>query len=131
MDNSALHGPGGQTSYEDPTEADPCFARVIEGQDVVDIMGQSPTKEGLYKAMVDNIAITSMRIIVQDEGNRSKPDEVKREKVIKIEEEVEMESPEEAKELFQEKAEKEIEESKKHGHIEQQDEIAEEGEITF
>jgi cyclophilin family peptidyl-prolyl cis-trans isomerase len=63
QDNSQLHGPGGQTSYEDPTEADSCFAKVIEGFDVVDRMHLSPLKPGGYKAMVKNVAITSMEIL--------------------------------------------------------------------
>jgi cyclophilin family peptidyl-prolyl cis-trans isomerase len=61
-DNTKNHGPGGQTSYEDPTEADPCFAKVVEGFDVVDRMQQSPVKDGWYKAMEHNVAILSMRI---------------------------------------------------------------------
>jgi len=62
-DNSRLHGPGGQTSYEDPTEADSCFAKVILGFDVVDRMQLSPVKPGGYKAMVENVAIISMKIL--------------------------------------------------------------------
>jgi cyclophilin family peptidyl-prolyl cis-trans isomerase len=67
VDNSALHGPGGQANYEDPTEADSCFAKVIEGFDVADRMQLSPLKEGAYKAMVHNVAIVSMKIVDQNE----------------------------------------------------------------
>jgi len=63
QDNSKVHGPGGQTSYEDPTEADPCFAKVVEGFEVVDRMHQSPVKPGGYKHMEKNVAILSMRIL--------------------------------------------------------------------
>jgi cyclophilin family peptidyl-prolyl cis-trans isomerase len=63
QDNSKIHGPGGQTSYDDPTEADPCFAKVIEGFDVVDRMHHSPVQPGGYKHMVNNVAILSMRIL--------------------------------------------------------------------
>lgn len=38
MDNSVTHGPGGQAHYELDDEADPCFAKVVEGRDVVDTM---------------------------------------------------------------------------------------------
>jgi cyclophilin family peptidyl-prolyl cis-trans isomerase len=62
-DNTKNHGPGGQTSYEDPTEADPCFAKVVQGFDVVDRMQLSPVKEGGYKAMEHNVAILAMRIL--------------------------------------------------------------------
>lgn len=39
-DNTELHGPGGvHTGHHDlPEEADPCFARVVEGTDVVDAL---------------------------------------------------------------------------------------------
>ncbi|KAG7351920.1 cyclophilin type peptidyl-prolyl cis-trans isomerase [Nitzschia inconspicua] len=62
-DNSINHGPGGQSSYEDPSEADPCFAKVVEGFDVVNRMQRSPIKPGWYKAMQNNVAILSMRIL--------------------------------------------------------------------
>jgi cyclophilin family peptidyl-prolyl cis-trans isomerase len=67
-DNSALHGPGGQKNYEDPTEADPCFAKVVEGFDVVDRMHISPVLPGGYN-MVNNVAITSMTILSADSIN--------------------------------------------------------------
>jgi cyclophilin family peptidyl-prolyl cis-trans isomerase len=38
MDNSKTHGPGGQAHYELDDEADPCFAKVVEGHDVVDTL---------------------------------------------------------------------------------------------
>jgi hypothetical protein len=38
MDNSKIHGPGGQAHYELDDEADPCFAKVVEGHDVVDTL---------------------------------------------------------------------------------------------
>jgi hypothetical protein len=36
IDNSKDHGPGGQDHYQLPGDADPCFARVVEGQQTVD-----------------------------------------------------------------------------------------------
>lgn len=62
-DNVKLHGPGGQTSYDDPSEADPCFAKVIEGFEVVDRMQLGPVAPGGYKAFVDNVAIVSMKLL--------------------------------------------------------------------
>jgi hypothetical protein len=72
QDNSALHGPGGQTSYEDPTEADPCFAKVVGGFNVVDRMQKSPVEPGWYKAMVHNVAIRSMKILSKDSFEQEK-----------------------------------------------------------
>jgi Cyclophilin type peptidyl-prolyl cis-trans isomerase/CLD len=38
MNNSDIHGPGGQGHHVLPNDADPCFGRVVEGQDVVDAL---------------------------------------------------------------------------------------------
>ena len=43
QDNTRVHGLGGQTSYEDPSEGDPCFAKEVDGFNVlVDRMHISP-----------------------------------------------------------------------------------------
>ena len=39
MDNSANHGPGGQTQVVLNEEADPCFGRILEGKDIIDRIG--------------------------------------------------------------------------------------------
>lgn len=72
MDNSVNHGPGGQTSYEDPTEADPCFAKVVEGFNVVDRIQLSPVEPGWYKAMVHNVAIRSMKITSKGDSDHER-----------------------------------------------------------
>lgn len=61
-DNTQDHGPGGQQG-QGTHEADPCFAKVVEGFDVLERMQRSPIREGDYLAMAENIAIVSMRII--------------------------------------------------------------------
>lgn len=63
QDNSKLHGPGGQGSYEDPTEADPCFGKIIDGHHIADRIHQSPVQPGGYNRMMKYVAITSMRIL--------------------------------------------------------------------
>lgn len=65
--NTKLHGPGGQRSYDDPSEADPCFAKVVEGFNVVDRMQLGPVKPGGYKAFTDNVAIVSMKLLGKEE----------------------------------------------------------------
>lgn len=62
-DNSKIHGPGGQSNYEDAGEADPCFAKVTYGQDIVERMRQSPVNEGDYRAMQKSVAIVFMKRI--------------------------------------------------------------------
>ena len=66
LDNTRIHGPGGQTSYDVPSEADPCFAKVVEGFEAVDRMLQTPVKPGNYKHMVENVGIASATILGYD-----------------------------------------------------------------
>jgi cyclophilin family peptidyl-prolyl cis-trans isomerase len=64
QDNSRLHGPGGQIESDD---ADPCFARVVEGFDAVARMHQSDIDEdGGYRHMRHNVAIRHMRLLPPD-----------------------------------------------------------------
>jgi cyclophilin family peptidyl-prolyl cis-trans isomerase len=61
--NTLAHGPGGQSSYDNPAEADPCFGKVVEGFAAVDRMHKSNVKPGGYKRMEHMVAITSMKIL--------------------------------------------------------------------
>lgn len=45
MDNEESHGPGGQPHHLLPNDADPCFAKVVEGVDVVDELIQYGLKQ--------------------------------------------------------------------------------------
>ncbi len=64
VDNTKAHGPGGQDNHHDPSEADTCFAKVINGFDLVDRMHKLPV-EGAHKGLKDNVAITSIRLLKQ------------------------------------------------------------------
>ena len=64
-DNIKLHGPGGQHNYDDPLEADTCFAKVVDGFDLVDRMHNLPVKEGSYKALKDNVAIVRIQLVTK------------------------------------------------------------------
>ena len=72
LDNTRNHGPGGQSSYDDPGEADPCFAKVIAGFDIVDLMHKSAVKPGGYNAMEHNIAIREMTLRQQPASQQNK-----------------------------------------------------------
>ena len=61
--NTKSHGPGGQGHPDDPTEADSCFAKVKKGFDLVDRIAKLPIKDGSNKALKDNVAIVSMKIL--------------------------------------------------------------------
>lgn len=70
MDNTRNHGPGGQASYEDASEADPCFAKVVSGYEhVVDRMHKSSVQPGDYKRMEHYVAIKSMRLLSRKEAS--------------------------------------------------------------
>lgn len=62
-DNTKVHGPGGQDSYDDPSEADPCFAKVVKGFDVVDRMAKSAVEPGGYRRMQHYVGIRTMRMV--------------------------------------------------------------------
>mmetsp|Transcript_9604 Transcript_9604/g.12546 ORF Transcript_9604/g.12546 Transcript_9604/m.12546 type:complete len:349 (-) Transcript_9604:228-1274(-) len=62
VDNKRNHGPGGQKSYDIVEEADSCFAKVIDGFDVIKRMKTAPTKKNAFRGLVDNIGIESIRI---------------------------------------------------------------------
>lgn len=62
QNNTEIHGPGGQGSYVDSMEADACFAKVVNGFDVVERIHTSPVEKGDYHALEANIAIVSMKI---------------------------------------------------------------------
>jgi hypothetical protein len=46
VDNSKTHGPGGQTHHALAEHADPCFAKIIDGMDAIEMMRNSPTVHG-------------------------------------------------------------------------------------
>lgn len=75
MDNTRNHGPGGQGSYDDPSEADPCFAKVVPGYEhVVERMHKSAIESGDYKRMAHYVAIRTMRLLSNEEGQRKAKD---------------------------------------------------------
>lgn len=62
IDNIKNHGPGGQTSYAIKSEADPCFAKVVEGFDTVDRMHTLSVQPGGYNRLVHYVAIKNVTI---------------------------------------------------------------------
>jgi len=58
-DNSIDHGPGGQTWHEDPTQADPCFARVVAGFDLMERMQSFQYN----KSIEGRVALLEARIV--------------------------------------------------------------------
>jgi len=64
IDNTQNHGPHSGRYLEEPHEADPCFGKVVEGFDVLDMISKLPTRfrgegDGFLKK---HIKISSMRI---------------------------------------------------------------------
>jgi len=70
VDNTINHGPGGQENYKKQAEADPCFAKVIEGFDAVDRLHQMEVEKGDYKRMKNYVGIKEARIlnVVEEKG---------------------------------------------------------------
>jgi hypothetical protein len=63
VDNTNNHGPGGQGSYDLPSEADSCFAKVVGGFDVVDRMHKAPHERDSFEGLVHFIGIKQIKIL--------------------------------------------------------------------
>ena len=63
VDNTSNHGPGGQGSYQVKDEADPCFAKVVEGFEAVDRMHKMSKQPGGYQRMKHYVAILHAKIL--------------------------------------------------------------------
>lgn len=58
------HGPGGQASYGDTADADPCFAKVVPGfESAVQRMHKSTVQPDDYNHMEHSVAIRSIRMV--------------------------------------------------------------------
>jgi hypothetical protein len=66
--NVQAHGPGGQGSYADPSEADPCFGKVVEGLDAVERMHKSDVEPGNFMGMKHNVAIKWIRVLPKEDS---------------------------------------------------------------
>jgi cyclophilin family peptidyl-prolyl cis-trans isomerase len=69
LDNAHIHGP--RNNYEEVAAAavvaEPCFAKVIAGFDLVDAIHASPIQPGPYHALQHNVAIVPMRLLKPNE----------------------------------------------------------------
>mmetsp|Transcript_13419 Transcript_13419/g.42778 ORF Transcript_13419/g.42778 Transcript_13419/m.42778 type:complete len:371 (+) Transcript_13419:90-1202(+) len=64
VDNTHNHGPGGQSSYDLPEEADPCFGKVVEGFEVVERMHSAPRERNSFQGLVEFIGIKAIDLLV-------------------------------------------------------------------
>jgi len=69
IDNTLNHGPGGQGEYAIPSEADPCFAKVIQGFEAVNRMARMPVETGSFRAMKENVGIVYARLLKPSVSN--------------------------------------------------------------
>jgi len=69
LDNSLIHGPGGQTNQHDlHNEADPCFGKVVEGLDTLKEVDAIPTDPDRGFAMKYPVVIVNARVMVPKEN---------------------------------------------------------------
>lgn len=66
MDNTKAHGPGGQVTYSDASQADPCFAKVVEGFEAVARLHKVENNDDPFQHMKHLVAIRSMRILPKE-----------------------------------------------------------------
>mmetsp|Transcript_19731 Transcript_19731/g.22567 ORF Transcript_19731/g.22567 Transcript_19731/m.22567 type:complete len:504 (-) Transcript_19731:167-1678(-) len=79
-DNSIPHGPGGQWQHGLEEQADSCFAKVVEGQDILQRIFQSEsyTRDSDYPFFLyDPVEIISARIEEKIEDKIKKPEKIK------------------------------------------------------
>jgi len=69
IDNSRTHGPGGQP--KDP-EADPCFAELVSGKEVIKKLHKLEHEETGFKAFLKPVIFRSVRVVVE-EADTTKP----------------------------------------------------------
>ena len=62
VNNVKNHGPGGQKNYNLPKEADPAFAKVTAGFDVLEKVHTLPTKTGGWEALLTPVIIRKMKL---------------------------------------------------------------------
>eukprot|EP00594_Rhizosolenia_setigera_P013182 CAMPEP_0178959818 /NCGR_PEP_ID=MMETSP0789-20121207/12542_1 /TAXON_ID=3005 /ORGANISM="Rhizosolenia setigera, Strain CCMP 1694" /LENGTH=479 /DNA_ID=CAMNT_0020642943 /DNA_START=97 /DNA_END=1536 /DNA_ORIENTATION=+ len=62
LNNTINHGPGGQEHHTLEEEADPCFAKVWKGEEVLDAMFSIPV-QGAQNLMRDFITISEVKVI--------------------------------------------------------------------
>ena len=60
VDNSEVHGPGGQTKHSLVEEADSCFAKFVHGADVIDKMNQG-IRDNNFHCKVESIRYLKMQ----------------------------------------------------------------------
>ncbi|KAL9178840.1 hypothetical protein ACHAXT_003971 [Thalassiosira profunda] len=63
VDNSANHGPGGQSHHDLHEEADPCFGTVVKGQEVIKQIGRVPTDYDKGQLLLHPVVIVDSRVV--------------------------------------------------------------------
>jgi len=64
IDNSGTHGPGGQP--RDP-EADPCFAELVSGKEVIKKLHKLAHDQTAFKGLVEPVIFRSVRVVTERE----------------------------------------------------------------
>jgi len=65
IDNSGRHGPGGQA--RDP-EADPCFAELVTGKEVIKELHKLEHDKSAFKGLLEPVIFRSVRVVTEEAG---------------------------------------------------------------
>ena len=68
IDNSVNHGPGGQSHHDLHEEADPCFARLIGGMEILDQLNKIPIDYDRGALLLQPVVIVDSRVVAPREG---------------------------------------------------------------
>jgi len=81
IDNSVNHGPGGQSHHDLHEEADPCFAKLVKGMEILDELNMLPTDMDRGSLLLASVAIVDSRVVVgerkevKEDGQKEQNDE--------------------------------------------------------
>ena len=68
IDNSVNHGPGGQSHHDLHEEADPCFARLIGGLEILDQLNKIPIDYDRGALLLQPVVIVDSRVVAPREA---------------------------------------------------------------
>lgn len=75
IDNSVNHGPGGQSHHDLHEEADPCFAKLVGGMEIIDELNKIPIDYNKGALLQNSVMIVDSRVVASREGEDEKGDE--------------------------------------------------------
>lgn len=68
VDNSVNHGPGGQSHHDLHEEADPCFARLVGGMEILEELNKVPVDVDRGNLLLHSVSILDSKVVIGGSG---------------------------------------------------------------